>query len=372
MTNQRSIVEQVALITDTHAGVRNDSPVFAENQQAFYEKIFFPECEARGITRVIHLGDYFDRRKYINFKSLYWNRNMFVKPLLAKNMSMELIIGNHDVAMKNTNEINSPELLLSMFGANLKVIREPTVTSIGGIDVALIPWINNENYSKTMKYIKDVKASMCFGHFEFKGFEMHAGAVCEEGMGIEAFSKFKEVYSGHFHKRSRRGNVEYLGAASEYTWSDYNDERGFHILKVYDDGSYEKEFVQNTEKMFYRFSYDDTEELPTIEDVLGDKNLVLKDKVVKLVITGKKNPYRLDLFIEHLVKMQPYDLQIVDVVDITSTNLTDEEKEQEMKDTIHILCDHVDGMSKVETDTRNSIKALFRDLYAQALQENDA
>ena len=58
---------KVALITDTHWGCRNDSPVFAKHISRYYKNVFFPYLEEHGINYIVHLGDIVDRRKYINF-----------------------------------------------------------------------------------------------------------------------------------------------------------------------------------------------------------------------------------------------------------------------------------------------------------------
>jgi predicted phosphodiesterase len=58
---------KIALITDTHFGARSDSIPFDNFFRKFYDNIFFPTLAQEHITSVIHLGDCFDRRKYINF-----------------------------------------------------------------------------------------------------------------------------------------------------------------------------------------------------------------------------------------------------------------------------------------------------------------
>ena len=55
---------RLAIINDSHFGVRNDSPLFLEYSLKFFESIFFPYLEANGINTVIHMGDLLDRRKY--------------------------------------------------------------------------------------------------------------------------------------------------------------------------------------------------------------------------------------------------------------------------------------------------------------------
>ena len=41
--------------------------------ERFYKDIFFPSLDEQGIETVIHMGDVFDSRKGIDFKSLDWS-----------------------------------------------------------------------------------------------------------------------------------------------------------------------------------------------------------------------------------------------------------------------------------------------------------
>jgi len=61
---------KIALLNDTHCGVRNSSQIFIDFQERFYKEIFFPYCEENSIEHIIHLGDYYDHRKFVNFKAL--------------------------------------------------------------------------------------------------------------------------------------------------------------------------------------------------------------------------------------------------------------------------------------------------------------
>jgi hypothetical protein len=57
---------KIALISDTHWGVKNDSPVMLDNMRKFINEIFFPYLDDNNVRTVCHLGDLVDRRKYIN------------------------------------------------------------------------------------------------------------------------------------------------------------------------------------------------------------------------------------------------------------------------------------------------------------------
>ena len=68
---------KIALVTDTHFGARSDSQAFDAYFKKFYQEVFFSEIDKRKITKIIHLGDCFDRRKYVNFNSLQ-EKNVFL------------------------------------------------------------------------------------------------------------------------------------------------------------------------------------------------------------------------------------------------------------------------------------------------------
>ena len=40
---------KIAILNDTHAGIRNSSEIFLNNAEDFYTKVFFPECEKHNI-----------------------------------------------------------------------------------------------------------------------------------------------------------------------------------------------------------------------------------------------------------------------------------------------------------------------------------
>ena len=218
---------RVAVITDTHWSARKSSRLFQDYFEQFYNNVFFPTLEQYGIDTIIHMGDAFDSRKSIDFVGLDWTRKVVLEPL--SKYKVHLITGNHDVYFKNSNKVNSPELLLKDYG-NIKTYSEPTEVNIGGLNILLLPWINSENQDKSFKLIKNTKAKVVMGHLELQGFRVNKNLVMEEhGLEANLFSNFKKVFSGHYHTRSDNGTVFYLGNPYEIYWNDVNDPRGFTI-----------------------------------------------------------------------------------------------------------------------------------------------
>ena len=132
---------KIAVLNDTHTGIRNSSQIFLDNAEDFYKNVFFPECEKQNVTQILHLGDYYDNRKVINIKALHHNRKCFLNEMRKRSMTMDIIPGNHDTYFKNTNDMNSLKELLGHFMNEVNIIMEPTVMEYGSLKTAALPWI---------------------------------------------------------------------------------------------------------------------------------------------------------------------------------------------------------------------------------------
>jgi len=270
---------KVAILNDTHAGVRQSSEIFMDYQEKFYRDVFFPYLEEHGIKKIVHLGDYYENRTSINFKALNHNRRIFLDELRVRGIHMDIIPGNHDCYYKNTNNLNALKELLGHYMNEVNIIEEPTVMNYDGLNFALIPWINNENEEKIKYFINTCKADILGAHLELSGFEMQAGIPCHDGMDAGLFRRFDMVLSGHFHTKSTIGNIHYLGSQMEFMWSDCNDRKYFHVL---DTDTRELTSVENPITIFEKILYNDKEKDPNLIDVRK-----LDDKFVKVLGPSK-------------------------------------------------------------------------------------
>ena len=351
---------KIAILGDTHHGMRGDSIAFHNHYREFYLKTFFPYLEEHGIKNVYQLGDLFDRRKYISFQTLALSRKYFFDVMQRKEIQFYTLLGNHDITFKNTLEVNSPQLLLQEY-ENICIFDKPFNDKELGIDI--IPWICKDNEAEIMEYIKNSTNQICFGHFELQGFEMDRGNICNEGMDPSILQKYDLVLSGHFHHKSNSGNIVYVGTPGEMTWADYNDERGFHIL---DTETRELTFVPNPNKMFYKIQYNDDNMF--YNDIVNDDYSHLTGKYVKLVVEKRNNSFLFDALIDELTKAAPLEVSVVeDFSEITNDVEVDIDQAE---DTITILHKYVDGLTlPVESD---KIKNVLRDVYNEAVSMESA
>jgi DNA repair exonuclease SbcCD nuclease subunit len=348
---------KIAILGDTHFGMRGDSLPFHNLYRKFYSEVFFPYLDQNGITTIFQLGDLFDRRKFISFQSLALSRKYFFDPMKGMGISFHTLVGNHDIAFKNTLEVNSPTLLLNDYD-NITIWTEPGTVSFG-TDIDVIPWICQDNESQVNEFIKNSKADICFGHFEIAGFEMDRGNVCHEGMDADALKRYEIALSGHFHHKSDNGHIFYVGTPGEMTWSDYNDERGFHI---FDTNTRTLEFIPNPHRMFYKINYND--DGLVYQDISEADYSQYAGKYVKIVVEKKSNAFLFDTLIDCLSKVNPLDVSIVeDFSDLSGEN--NDVNIDEAEDTITILNKYIDGLTlPVESDI---IKGIMRDVYSEAL-----
>jgi len=350
---------KIAILGDTHFGARGDSPIFHNYFKKFYDEIFFPYLEKHNITNIIQVGDVFDRRKYINFHSLHLSRDYFFNKLRHPKYVTYALVGNHDTYYKNTNDINSLSLLLGEYGETIRPVNWAFEWNFDGLDVIMVPWICPENQEDILKALENTKAQIAIGHFEIQGFEMHKGAINDEGLNRKVFEKFDMVISGHFHHRSTKGNITYVGTPYEMTWSDFDDQKGFHIL---DTDTRELEFIPNPYIMFKKVWYDDLNKMMT--EVVVDDFTQYKDCIVKVIIKNKTNPMWFEMFIEKLEQAGVIDMQVVE--DHLNLNLEDDaDIVNEAEDTLTILNKYVDQL-ELNVD-KPRLDQLLRTLYVEAL-----
>jgi predicted phosphodiesterase len=341
---------KIGILTDSHFGARKGSKLFHDYFELFYKNVFFPTLEQYGITTVIHMGDAFDSRKSIDYQSLEWAKRVVFEPLSKYDVHM--IVGNHDSYYKNTNNTNSPQLLLKDY-TNVKTYSSPTEIKVDSLNILLLPWICMENEEQSLKMIKKSKAKVIMGHLELQGFRVNRSLVMEHGLEANLFKNFKKVFSGHYHTRSDNGTVFYTGNPYEMYWNDVNDTRGFTI---FDTETLEHFYIDNPYKMFYNIYYEDTDH--QLFDIRQYEN-----KIVKVIVRKKTDVKQFEKFVDKLYSSNVAELKIIENFEIQES---ENFEAFESEDTMSILNRYIEE-AEVNLD-KSIVQKLLQDVYQEACE----
>ena len=207
------------------------------------------------------------------------------------------------------------------------------------------------------KAIEETKASVLGGHLELDGFDMMRGVKATHGMETKPFKKFDMVLSGHYHTKSSRDNIHYLGTQLQLTFADANEKKYFHIL---DTETRELTPIENDDSMFHKLVYDETNK-PDISEKL-------KNTYVKVVILNKKNLYEFDKWFDKLQRIEPFEIKVAESFEeYLGDNVEDEGIST--ADTTTLLNSYIDA---TETDLNKEVlKKLMHELYVEAQNMTD-
>jgi len=357
---------RIPIITDLHVGSRGDSLIVMDNQEKFFREVFWPAIDAeKNVVDMLVLGDVVDRRKFCSYHTLAFAKRVFFDPARERDIQIHWTLGNHDLPMKHSMELSSHVAFREY--ENVILYKTATVVEFDGVPTLLMPWLCDENREASQATFDAFEGAVVAGHLEFTGFEMYRGVVCQEGVSTAAFVPFKLVMSGHFHHRSTTGNIHYLGAPYEMTWSDHDDPRGFHWWTPQE---HRLDPVNNPFALFYQFQYNDAQQLPTY---VRDKLQVMKDaniaqKIVKIIIRQKTQPVWFETFMDAALKMGAHDMQFVDETAWTTDDMqtTPEEGAEAITDTLVMIHRYVDSLPWANTDVQRDVTRTLTELYEEA------
>jgi DNA repair exonuclease SbcCD nuclease subunit len=248
-------IKRVWMITDTHFGVRSNSREWMDIIEEFFDKQFIPllQREYRPGDILVHCGDTFDSRQSINLYVM--NKAMNIMEQLANIMPVYSIVGNHDIFMKYSNDVNSMKIFKHL--ENFTVYEQPhvLVSRETGKRLFFLPWV--EDHEELTKIVRDPanSADVMFCHADVSGISFNRYVKTEEGTDIEAFSGYHRVYSGHIHYAQKHRNVRMLGTPYELTRSDMGNTKAVWRLDLETDEEVCFENVVSPKFLKYRLEW---------------------------------------------------------------------------------------------------------------------
>jgi DNA repair exonuclease SbcCD nuclease subunit len=336
----------IAILGDTHFCARNASEEFHEYFFRFYTD-FFDYIDQNNIKTIIQTGDLFDVRTNINTSILKLFREKFVAEIIKRGIVMYVVIGNHDMYYRESLHVNTPSLILKEWKSNFKVIEEPTEEVIDGNKFLLIPWVAKTNVDDIKKAVAKSKADYVVGHFEFNGFEMHKGSLAKTKHDHTEYKKFKRVISGHYHTKSEKDNVLYVGTPYELTWIDADDPKGFWTLQ---DGQFN--FIENNHTIHAYVTY------PDCPDV--------SKKYVRAYVSGESDRKKIDRWKDALSSWGAYDIKYTEKTEAQYVSVVNEQK---ILGTTEVIEQYIDD-SDIELD-KERLKSMMIGFYRKAIGNAD-
>lgn len=340
---------KICILGDTHFGVQNDSNFFLKYSIDYFNNSFFSFLRENKIKNVIHLGDVFDRRKYINMNTLSVVRNNFLTPFYNGEFTLHCILGNHDVYYKNTNRINSLNELLDK--NKIKIYDKPQTVEIEGYMIGFVPWMTKDNYEECSDFIKRNECDYLCGHFEIEGFELSRGFVADYGIKKKDFKNYKRVFSGHYHCKQEIENILYTGTPYQLNFSDVEEPKGIH---VFSPKTNELTFVENKNTIFKEIIYNE-KNIKTIN--FSD----YENSYVRVVVKSKKDPYLFELFMDSLNNIETAG---VTVIEEKFFELSDDDFAEESQNTLSLINKEIESIEEIKD--KNKLKKIIHDLYIES------
>lgn len=207
----------VVACTDLHLGMRNNSKQHNEWCVEFIEWMI-GQAKQRNIRTCLFLGDWSHNRSNVNVITLNYSLQA-LRLLSASFDNVIMLLGNHDLYFRDKLDIHSIPYAAEF--SNIHLISKPTFVN----DFAFVPWLVGDEYKK----VSHIRNPYLFCHAEIAKFKMNAMVELPDHGGLNAdhFKNQQMVFSGHFHKRQRKGNILYMGNCFPHNFADaHDDDRG--------------------------------------------------------------------------------------------------------------------------------------------------
>lgn len=323
---------KIALFTDVHLGINKDSNL---KLNAIIKSIenMIDICEKKNVKEIFFLGDWFHNRNFININTLHTSTQIIRK--LAQKFKTYWILGNHDLHLKNTNEIHSLcflDLLKDIdakFEKNIHVIQNTEELIRAQRNILCIPWLGKLNDISHNSYdliighlelnmeffisdfissnnIKNIDVNLInsylydselvnseFTHIEKEKLDSLVKSKKSSETFLKSFFDLCNdngyIFSGHFHKHEelefKNKRFIFIGSLTEHTFADTNNEKGFYIVDL-TKTKLKAEFIKNEYgikhiKILYSSLQHD---LKNLEELIDKK----KANIIKIIIDTRE------------------------------------------------------------------------------------
>jgi predicted phosphodiesterase len=334
-----------AVLTDTHIGARNSSPLFTRHIRRFFTEVFWPKVDAEGVEAILHVGDVFESGRTLSMEALATFNDVVLTEVQKRKLPIYLIVGNHDMPFRD-HAVPNMVRELCWTHKEITVVDEPTEVD----NLLLLPWPTPDLHEKTVEWAKTSSAKYVFGHLDITGARMNGNRVSEGGIAPKLFRRFKHVYSGHFHCRSTMANITYLSNPIDLTWSEI----GWHGFWLFESKTGRMDEVETPWRVH---------NLITADTALADS---YHDKLVRIEYAGKVPQAAVD-------RARSTGAADVRTIDITPPDdMQGEPEAGPLPATRVLIRDYVMGLKEDSRVPRGKLADLLEKVYDMAVQQGEA
>lgn len=274
--------KRIFLLADLHFGIRNNSLDWLEIHKQYFYDFFIPllKKEHKKGDILFILGDVFDNRNSINVYIQHEVVNIFKE--LSKIIPIYVLVGNHDLYFKKTNDINST---IAIQPYVQKVYTKPEIFEFENSKILISPWFDDNSEELEMYKKYNNKADYIFAHTEYSSFKYNSKILLHEGIDFTGTGlNYKRVFSGHIHLRQEKNAITYVGNPFSMTRSDIGNMKGVYIFTPEED---KVEFIENKlSPIFLRKTLYD------IMDLTEDEFIkIIKNNFVDIIIPIEYSSY---------------------------------------------------------------------------------
>lgn len=331
------------LVGDSHWGISGCNQSMIQQNINIWNYIL-EMAKSYNVEAIIDCGDFLDKRKEIDTNLLdIINKNVMEK----LPCHLYLTVGNHNLYFRDNSLVNNISIFQKMFPDKVTVIDK--VTTLGTIDI--VPWVNKDNYVEINDKIQNSLSLYCVGHFELTGFpfdKVRMATVNEERITKSLLSKkYKKVFSGHYHIRSEKDNILYVGTPHQLTWIDEGVEKYIYIL---DDLTGDLVELVMPFEMFKQIEIKED----NWKDYCNDE---LKDKKVRIIYEDTFDSKLFNDIQTKFIQINP-DIQFI-------RKSTPKPKDVEIKldESKNLLDSILDYVHNIQPENQDKIESLIKKVY---------
>lgn len=289
-------MSKIFMIGDTHAGM---SPLnyhkWMLNLKEYFYKLYIPLLKERYEPGdiCIHLGDLFDNRNQIPIDVL--NDIQKIVEEISSILPIYILIGNHDIFTKSSNDINTPRLYKHI--PDVFIIESTKEIEYNNKKLLLMPWVDKK--SEQIKLINQYKSDYLFCHSDLNGAKMHLNSVAHKNLDkidVDEFKSYKYVFSGHIHINQVNKNFIFNGSIYQMDRNDFGNKKGVYILDTNTD-TYE--FIENNiSPEFRQVVINSEDDIKKLENIDTSRNYVDLKISNNLLVNSRKTRRNLELLLE--------------------------------------------------------------------------